>query len=542
MKKWLIILCLNGYSLYGQASPQQLPSTIQAVTVYSDRALITRHAEVELGAGEHELVFENLPAQLDNDSLQVAASATVAATILDVTSTQVSLNNSANERLQKLDQQLTDLKDQWATLKDQQKVITNQLEFIHNMQTSSTQISDKTKRPTADQLQQILDLSTSSMQALLTEQRQLDYQKQEIREKLRLLNQQRGPIQRERNLKVKHVTVKVQMVKAGNLKLNLNYLTYGASWSPFYDVRLNSQQQQLNLSYKANVMQQTGEDWQQVKLFLSTAHPALGGNAPKLPNWKLTLDNKKEETDLSITESQKSHYKSVMAPARMLARTLENNFQPATIQAVTINTNAISSTFKISQPISLISGTNQQQVTIATIDHLKADLLYKIVPRLRPTAYLQANMINNTEYPLLAGNLTIFMDDNFIAKSQLKTTMPHEPFTLDLGADEGIAVTFKQLKSFTEKTGFTNNNERITYQYEITAKNNKNYPVTIQVNDHIPVSQSDKIKVKLLTPTDIEPDKQGKLTWQSTLNPAQKQLIPLSFSVEYPASTQLKGL
>lgn len=539
MKKWLTIVCLSSYSLFCQATPQQLLSTIKAVTVYTDRAVVTRYAEIELSAGEHELVFENLPVQLDNNSLQVTASASSAATILDVTSIQARLKSNTNERLQKLDQQRAELKKQLANLQDQQLVITNQLTFIHDIQTSATAINDKIKRPTGEQLQQILNLTSGSMQTLLADQRQLNSQQQQLNQQLNILNQQYLPLDKERHLQVKHVSVRVLMAKAGKLKLNLNYLIFGASWSPLYDVRLNSQQQQLSLSYKANVVQQTGEDWQHVKLTLSTARPALGGNAPTLGNWQLAIAN--NET-APLLEAKADYDSAAENSAKMMSSPSANLYKPTARQVVNINTNMTSTSFNISQPTSLMSGGSKQQVTIAIIDHLKADLVYKIIPRLQPTAYLQADMNNNSDYPLLAGNLAIFMDGHFIATSQLKTTMPYESFKLDLGVDEAIAVTFKQLKRYTEKTGFTNSNERITYQYEITVQNNKIHPVKVQINDHIPVSQSDNIKVKLLSPTHIQPDKQGKLTWQNTLSPAEKQLIPISFSVEYPAKIRVKGL
>lgn len=134
------------------------------------------------------------------------------------------------------------------------------------------------------------------------------------------------------------------------------------------------------------------------------------------------------------------------------------------------------------------------------------------------------------------------MDGRFIATGQLKTTMPNEQFKVDLGADEAIKVTYKQLKRFTEKTGFTNSGERITYNYLITVQNNKNKDVKVDIKDHIPMSQNEKIKVKLLSPKNISPDKEGKLNWQITLKPMEKQEIPVNFTIDYPVDTQVIGL
>lgn len=545
MKQCLTVICLSGITFYCQAAPQQLASAIKAVTVYSDRAVITRHAEIELTAGEHELVFENLPARLDNNSLQVAANATVPTTILDVTSVQTRLTSNANERLETLDKQITDINEQLAKLNDQQQVLTNQLDFINKMQASTTNVNDKVNRPTATQLQQVMDLSSQSMQELLQEQRQITANKEQLTKELQVLQQQRYPIQQERDLQIKNVTVRVALAKAGKLKLDLDYLTYGASWYPLYDARLNTKTQQLNLGYLANVSQQTGEDWHHVKLTLSTARPTLAGNAPELNDWKLT-ERKTYPTGIysnaELGGRQVAYKETATKQSADMKRKVKKSYKPAIPQYANIENSTTSAAFKITEPTSLISGANQQKVTIAALANLKSDLLYQIVPRLRQTAFLQADTTNNSDYPLIAGQLNIFMDGRFIATSQLKTTMPHESFKLDLGADEGIAVNFKEVKRFTEKTGLTNSGERITYQYEITVQNNKPQEVKVQISDHMPVSQNDNIKVKLISPNGIKPDPEGKLVWDKTLKTAEKQQIPVSFTVDYPVKTKVIGL
>lgn len=546
MKRWLTIICLSGITFYCQAAPQPLASAIKAVTVYSDRAVITRHAEIDLTAGEHELVFENLPAQLDNNSLQVAASATTPTTLLDVTSAQATLMSNANERLQALDKQITNISEQLDNLQDQQQVLTHQLDFINNMQASATTVNDKLNRPTATQLQQVMDLSYQSMQTLLQEQRRITANKQQLTKQLQALQQQRDPLQQARDTQIKHVTVRVALAKAAKLKLDLDYMTYGASWYPLYDARLNTKTQQLTLNYLANVSQQTGEDWHDVKLTLSTARPTLAGNAPVLNDWTLTERRIHPVGVLGSSaamDKQRVAYKETATGVSTDSHIkVKKSFKPAIPQYADIENSTTSAAFKIIEPTSLISGGNQQKVAITALANLKSDLLYQTVPRLRQTAYLQADTINNSDYPLIAGQLNIFMDGRFIATSQLKTTMPHESFKLDLGADEGIAVNFKEVKRFTEKTGLTNSGERITYQYQITVQNNKPQEVKVQISDHIPVSQNDNIKVKLIAPSNINPDPEGKLVWNTTLKANEEQQIPVNFTVDYPVKTQVIGL
>lgn len=546
MNKWLTIICLGTLTFYCQAETQKLSSAIKAVTVYNDRAAITRYAEVQLGAGEHELIFENLPVRLDDASLQVDAKATSPTTILDVVTKQQRLISNANERLQQLEKQIEVLQEQLAKLNDRENIIKGQYDFIKQMQSSAVGATDKANRPTMQQIQQIMELSNSTLTQLAAEQRQITTDKEQLQKQLQVLQNDRYPLQREANSQVKNVAVRVNLAQSATVKIALTYVTFGASWYPIYDARFNSKEQNLALNYSANVAQQTGEDWRNVKLTLSTARPALGGNAPLLTEWKLLPYSPDVYRNRGMAKKD-IQYDAVMMPESAMevvaAKQVKTTaYKPALVPVANVDMSATSTAFTIAEPTSLITGGDQQKVTINSIPELSTSLTYQIVPRLQQVAYLQADTKNSSTYPLLAGQLNIFMDGRFIATGQLKTTMPNEQFKVDLGADEAIKVTYKQLKRFTEKTGFTNSGERITYNYLITVQNNKNKDVKVDIKDHIPISQNEKIKVKLLSPKNISPDKEGKLNWQITLKPMEKQEIPINFTIDYPVDTQVIGL
>lgn len=544
MNKWLTIICLVSVAFYCQAETQTLTSAIKAVTVYNDRAAITRYAEVQLAAGEHQLIFDNLPVALDDASLQVHASATSQATILDVLSSRQRLISNANERLQQIDLKIEKIQEQLAQLADKEAIVKTQYDFMQQMQNSAVGATDKANRPSMQQIQQVMELANNTYDQLAAEQRQITTDKEQLQKQLQVLQNSRYPLQKEATAQAKRVTVRVNLAQAGTVKIGLTYLTTGASWYPIYDARFNSQQQQLALNYAANVSQQTGEDWQNVKLTLSTARPALGGNAPLLTAWKLAeykvVAHRKQAAKGRVNMVFQAE---VAEPAPALTAIAEEvAYRPAIVPVASVDLGATSTAFTITQPTTLITGGDQQKVVITSLPELQTALQYQVVPRIQQVAYLQADTQNTTDYPLLAGQLNIFMDGRFIATGKLKTTMPTEKFKIDLGADEAIKVTHKELKRFTEKTGFTNSGERITYNYLIGLQNNKNKAVTINIKDHIPMSQDEKIKVKLLAPKGITPDKEGKLDWKITLKPSEKAEIPVNFTVEYPIDIKVIGL
>lgn len=525
MKYWLPIICLASITFYCQAETK-LSSTIKEVTVYNDQAAVTRHAQIQLGAGEHELVFENLPNGFDNNSLQLDVKATNPVTILDINVKPHYLVGNANKRLQLIEKEKEEIKEDLSLISAQMAFLKEQRNLVDHTQEIMAGGVEGANRPTLEQVKQVLELTNSSLVQLSEDSYQLAVKKDVLRRKLEVLENSRVPLLQKARSQVKDVMVKVTVPHAETVNFNLTYIVRGAQWSPIYDVRFNSKDQKLSLGYLATISQQTGEDWQNVKLSLSTAEPSLGGSVPSLSTWRVRPGE--YPTSLPYMEATAEQYnraaRSLVAAPKGLLTSLTNT------------------TFAISEEVTLLSENSEQKVMIHSLEDLPSDLVYQTVPRLREIALLQAVTKNNSNYPLIAGQLNVFMDGRFITTGNLKSTMPNEALKISLGADEALKVTYKKLKQFTEKTGFTKSGERITYDYLITVQNNKNKEVKLAIADHIPVSQNEKIKVKLLSPTHIQPDNEGRVNWDITLKPMEKLEIPIKFTVDYPVDTKVIGL
>ncbi len=215
----------------------------------------------------------------------------------------------------------------------------------------------------------------------------------------------------------------------------------------------------------------------------------------------------------------------------------------ADIAQASVDFGTTSATFKIAVPSSVPSDNTAQKVPV-TSARLNAITEYATTPKLQTTAFLSARVINTTEFPLLSGQMNVFLDGTFVATSRLGTTMPKEKFELALGADEGISVEQKRVNKFTEETGMFSKDHKITYEYLITIQNNKQTAERIIVSDQVPVSRNEKIVVKVQTPPDkeLKPDDEGKLKWTLNLQPGEKRGLTIKFTVEYPEDIKVDGL
>lgn len=545
----LPLLALSLIASAVSAATVNINSQPTAVTVYTDRAVVTRSGSVALDAGEQTVVFAKLPAQLQEDSLQITAAGSAKATILDISAGRHQQVDSVNPQRLALQQQLDQLQQQQLELADRAAVMQNQRDFIAQAQRALTEPSKEATRPTIEEIKALQVLSESSLSRILAEQRAIEQQGNTLQQQIAVLQASIQVLNDDSGGNYKTVSVRLAVATAGELDLHLDYTTGGATWTPAYDARVEGKQQDITLSAFGVVRQTTGEAWQDVDLTLSTARPALGGSAPLLQPW--VLDS-----------AQPIKQKRAMAPAPMqMAAGKVNEVQQeeryhytkqaAELSYANIESGISSAAFHIPTKSSVAADGTTQKVAITQFA-LPAQLQYQATPELRETAYLTAQTVNQSAFPLLVGKLNIFQDGKFISSGLLKSRdsetprsiMPGEAFELALGADEGIAIKRQLLNRLTEQTGLTNGGRRITYQYELTLQNNKAVPVAINFSERVPVSRNEKIVVKLLAPPEQEAKREeaGKLTWNWTLKPQEKRTTQLKFSVEYPADMDVNGL
>ena len=550
MKKYLIVsllaaLFLAPVSLFAAS----VDSQIRAVTVYADRAVVTRMGDAKLTAGINELIFENLPAGLLDQSLQVSGSGTVNTTILDVTARQTYLAATPDPRRKELEEQIQALREKDRAVIDRNVVLRSQSNLITKLQNSAVELGtgEKSERPKLEDVKSVLEFGQKQLMELAAQQQELDNQRADLQSKISALQNQLNDMRGTGARSVKTVVVRVQASAAGTFKASLNYSVYGASWTPSYDARVLTGEKAVQLGYFGNVRQSTGEDWNNVALTLSTARPSLGGAAPDLGVWDLNVWAeqeyllRQEAVSMALDESSKSdRYKSrnigSMPPSR--AKAVAANMAQAAIDF-----GATSATFKIAVPSSVPSDNTAQKVPV-TSARLNAITEYATTPKLQQTAFLSARVMNTTEFPLLAGQMNVFLNGTFVATSRLDTTMPKEKFELALGADEGISIEHKRVNKFVEETGMFSKDHKITYEYLLTIQNNKQTAERIIVTDHVPVSRNEKIIVKVQTPPvkELKPDDDGKLKWTLNLQPGEKRELKIKFIVEYPEDIKVSGL
>ena len=159
---------------------------------------------------------------------------------------------------------------------------------------------------------------------------------------------------------------------------------------------------------------------------------------------------------------------------------------------------------------------------------------YVSTPKIDPSAFLTANIINWQDYDLQSGEASLYFEGTYLGKTYIDLSAVADTLSLSLGKDNGIKVTRKLAKEFSAKR-FIGGNRTDTRQYEINVRNTKQVPVNITISDQFPVSTNKEINVDDQTAPEAQIDKDtGISTWTITLQPGQEKKLDISYSVKYP--------
>ncbi len=537
-KKLNLILLAMAISFTGFAQQEkQADSKITDVTVFLNKAQITREVKTRIDAGKTTLVLTGLTAQLDQQSIQVAGKGNfIILGILNRQNFLSELNTPKSLRL--LKDSLEQIQKQ-VLLEQAQKEILNKEE---QMLLTNQKIGGTNQNLTVAELKAMADFYRARLSDIVTTRMKHDDKIKKLNE--RIINIQRQ-IRDQNELysrNTSEIVISLSADVATAVDLNVQYIVANAGWYPVYDLRAINTKSSMQLSYKANVTQGTGEEWKNVKLKLSTANPNLGGVKPELYPWYLNID----QPMYRKLEGKASGMVMRAAPAVMnneeeiVNADKEKDATSTADYTSTIQT-SLNTEFSISLPYT-ISSSNKPTLVDIRNHELKADYQYAVAPKLDQDAFLLARITGWEEFSLLPGEANIFFEGTFVAKSFIDPNNIKDTLSVSLGRDKRIVVKREKLKDLTTRR-FIGSNQRETYAYEISVRNTKAETIKITVEDQLPVSQNGQIEI---TATDVGGAKYnketGKLIWEMTLQPNETKKVISKFEVKYPKDKIIYGL
>lgn len=546
-----LLLLLLLPAVTAAAEPKRLAaiSRITAVTVYADRALTTRSAALDLKPGSYLVTFNDLPPLVQDDSVRVTGNGSAAVTIAGLEIKRAFLEQSGELRVKELDGEIRALELRLGELAANRSGLAAQKAFLESIRVAwGERISRElaSGRPLATELQDAAGFVGSGVSKVEEQSFVNEKDQQSIREKIEALQRQRDAAIGSQRKESKRVEVLLEVTREGKLTLDLAAVVPRAGWVPSYDVRLAPDAKTAELTFRAMVRQQTGEDWTGVDLTLSTARPASGGAPPELYPWHLSLlrPHPPAPVPMALYGSTPAMQMKAMRAERLdqSAKTEEMLAgAPAAYETAQISAEQSSFAFHIARPLDIPSDGTQHGTVVAS-EQFPVSMEFLAVPKLSPFVFLKTGIVNKAAYPLLPGTVHTFSNNTYTGSSSLKKVASGEKFELFFGSDDQVTIKREELQQRKEAGVFGKNS--ISYRYRIEMNNFRSEPVTLSVRDQLPLAGNEEIKITLEDPS-MKPDElgpEGRITWKMPLKAGEKKELTFGILVEYPKEREITGL
>lgn len=533
-----------------------IKSSLNEVTVYSQGAQMKHIAAYSIRSGISEVSIEGISANIDVKSLQVKATGNVV--IID---TKYTLfypqpeNNlqqgwpakivkdmaAISDSLEILQFDLQELRDEIGIYQAAQHIIS-----MNGSVKGTGKVNDSIQL-----LKQTVDYYTSKMneinKKLLALEKKVK-EKAKIQHRLQkryadLENYQNQNYNAKEYEPIPRLVVTLSASEAVTGKINFSYLVATAGWTPLYDIRSDSQTGKISLTYKAQVYQSSGMDWDNVKLNISTNNPFVNKTKPELNTWYIDYHANKQknlESKEDALRGARNIPQAIFNQGYFLndKKALEDVLAMEADQFTTVVHQLIAAEFKIDLPYSIKSN-NEKNLVLIKNSELNTTFKYYAVPKVDPGVYLVAQMTKLDELQLVPASANIFFDGSYIGETFIDPTSMDDTLNLSLGKDPNIVVKRTLLKQKSKDKIIQDKRER-AFAYQLEIQNNKSSSIQVIVQDQLPMTTNADITIEATEKGNArEIPGNGILEWEYKLKAGENKKWEFGYKVKYPKDQQI---
>lgn len=511
---------------------QKVSSKIQKVVVFLNGGQVTRTATANIKQGTSTLVFDHMSRDMDAQSIQVQGNGDF--TILSVTTETNILNEQTKQKL------IDDLQAQQKTIRDKMAVQNDAMTVYQEEEKlllKNQLVGGPNNNVDITRLKLALDFQSARLTEIKKNEMLITQKMAALNDELAKCNNQLADAERTGQDYGSNILVTVSSAANTLGKFILNYIVNSAHWTPVYDIRAKDVKSPITIVYKANVTQQSGEDWKDVKLTLSTANPNVNANKPYLNPYYLDYFNPVQALSGRVAGLSLNEVVAVGYGAKKEDKTIRIR-GTASVAQVSQQENQTAIEFNISNPFSIAADGKQYTVEMNKVD-LPAKYEYYVAPKINTNVFLTAQVTDWNKYNFLPGEVNLFFEGTYIGKSAINSHTANDTLKLSLGTDKNIVVTRTLQQNLTGKQGLASNRKE-TRDWLIEVKNRKSQAVNLLVEDQIPVSQNTDITVdaKELSGGKLDA-KTGLVAWNFALAPLDNKKADLSYQVRYSKNQQV---
>lgn len=558
MKKIVFIvslLCVG--TLVAQKS---VKADADKVTIYYDGALVEKSAKVSLKAGDNTFILKaNSPLlwansiQFEaNDNFMITDFTPVFAPSAEYYSYEDKLPAKEKQRYLQIKDSIGHLTKRLEELKTYKAVLQKQADALSSMKV----ISQSQTVDSLPKIKETLDYYRTKMMEITKEKMTTD---EKIAFHTDLLDRQKHllavfqieyPAKQSNKSSIRGYYIRVNVYAERDIPsidLKYSYICSGTRWYPSYDVKLYSDKDDVRFILKANLINDSNEDWKDVILtfscesvndnrFIEQTYPYYISNTAVKPV-AAKRSKMMETNDVGVTEYKMDMLSSEESNDVAFETNVEGIIAPlAGIADNTTSSNSLlGKEYTVGRKYSIRSESTTKTIALQTND-TKVDYNYIIRPKKDLRAYLQAGITSWQEAELVDADANVYFDNKYSTQTYVSpSTTQSDTMQLQLGADKRINVSRKVNKSTPSKTSLMGKGMETIVEITIQIKNNNLKDINAEIEDRIPITRDPEIKIQTLDLQGAEYEEEsGKLLWNLRMKAGEMQTLKVKYSVRYP--------
>jgi uncharacterized protein (TIGR02231 family) len=546
----LFLACFIFYKAYSADNEKVIKSKPEKIIVYMQGAQVHRTSSLNLVAGQNTLIFSGLENCINTSAIQASGNGNFIIAEIQQEVRYPELDKAklnGDVRYKKLLKHVNDSLQEINYLLEEISAKTEALSTEKNVLLNYSLYKGQSKRDSIASLKDGLNYLREKLFNINAEQLKLKREREKLEAKKIALNERLISVSNElanQNNggdveKVDYrILVHVIADQATQATININYYITNAGWTPLYDLRAVSNEQNIKLTYKAQIHQNSGNDWGNVKLVLSTANPNRSYNLPELSPWYLGYNypvykNKKQFSEASPASTAMSE-KMVDSKAGYSSVDQEElNLAKSAYDYTSVSENVIETEYEIKLNYSIPSDGKHHFAAILVKD-LKTSYRYKAIPKINNNVYLTAVLPDWEDAITMAGEASIYFDGSFVGETNLTPGGTEDTIQLSLGIDKNIAINRQKIKDKCSQK-MLDNDILHQYTFEITMKNSRASKIEIEVLDQLPLAQDKTVTIERKELSGARYDEvTGILKWRSTIQPKDSKKLTLTYQIKAP--------
>ena len=544
-------LFLLSANLFFAQKPIYTKAKVTAVKVYRNSAELQNTVSFSIPSGISEIVIGNISEEINEKTIQIG----VNSKNISILSSQFTSDYSTDFKMD--------------TTNPQIKKVNDSIKIVENLISKNRIELDANKKAVEllDKNQTVLVGSNSSNVAQLTQLTEFYTNKRiELENKLVSLKTKGDDLSKKlsrlkSSLKTKEqkeaeefadgvIVLKLMSPAAGNIKLNINYLTDNVSWKPYYEIKAEKISAPLDVTFKAIVKQNTGLDWKGVKLTLINGNSSRNNYAPTVSPWFIYARSPKEREIQREEIASKSAAIRIRGMGSVNAAEYDDQYKELEGRAegvavgyagFNVNTNELNTSYDIDIPYDILSNNEDHLISLYQ-QKILADYQYFTAPNYNREAYLLAKIKDFSKYNLVSAPASIIFENMYIGETRISPDQTNNEMNITLGNDPKISIRREEVQDKSGEKFLSSYREKVI-TYDLVIKNNKKEQISIEVKDRFPLSNNEAVKIELLDKSGAtKDDEKGFLTWNIKLSPSETKKLRVSYKVRYPKDYIVNGL